>query len=129
VVFFKEILAVGFAGSFGAVARLLIGRGVQRLAGEGVRFPLGTLVVNVSGCLLLGWFLAAAHRKGIMSDVLRNAIAVGFIGSYTTFSTWAHDTDGLWRGGHRAAAVANLIASVVVGLIAVRVGSLLGARG
>lgn len=119
-----EILAVGAAGSVGAVCRLLVGRGVQRLAA--VPFPVGTLVVNVSGCLLLGWFTTYAHRRGLFSDAVRSAVTIGFVGAYTTFSTWAFDVDGLWHGGRGGRAVLNLIASIVLGLLAVRAGVLLG---
>jgi CrcB protein len=112
-----EILAVGVAGSAGAVCRLVVGQGVQRLLHT--TFPIGTLVVNVSGSFLLGWFLAYAHRRGMVSDAMRSAVAVGFIGAYTTFSTLMHDAAGQAGAGRLRAAAINLIGSIALGLLAV----------
>jgi len=120
-----EIVAVGAAGSLGAVCRLLVGPLVQRWAGNPA-FPLGTLAVNVSGSFALGWFLAYAARRGTISDAARLAVAVGFLGAYTTFSTLAYDSDAMWRSGNAGRAVLNLLGSLVLGLAAVRLGLVLG---
>jgi CrcB protein len=120
-----EVLAVGAAGSLGAVCRLLVGPLVQRWVGN-PPFPLGTLAVNVSGSFALGWFLAYAARRGNVSDAVRLAVAVGFLGAYTTFSTLSYDTDAMWRSGHTARAMLNLLGSLVLGLAAVRLGLVLG---
>jgi fluoride exporter len=120
-----EVLAVGAAGSLGAVCRLLVGPLVQRWTGD-PSFPLGTLVVNVSGSFALGWFLAYAARRGNVSDAARLAVAVGFLGAYTTFSTLAYDSDAMFRSGQTGRAALNLLGSLVLGLAAVRLGLVLG---
>jgi CrcB protein len=61
-----------------------------------------------------------------VSDAVRLAVAVGFLGAYTTFSTLAHDSDALWRSGHGGRATLNLLGSLVLGLAAVRLGLVLG---
>jgi CrcB protein len=119
-----EVVAVGAAGSLGAVCRLLVGPLVQRCAGN-PGFPVGTLAVNVSGSFALGWFLAYAARRGDVSDAVRLAVAVGFLGAYTTFSTLAYDSDAMWRSGQVGRAALNLLGSLVLGLAAVRLGLVL----
>lgn len=124
--FLVESFLVGLAGSAGALCRLVVGRNVQRLFQTA--FPVGTLVVNVSGSLLLGWFLAYAQRRGMVSDAVRSGVAIGFVGAYTTFSTLMHDVDGEWRGGHFGRGTMNLVLSLLLGLAAVRIGTMMGSR-
>ena len=120
-----QCLAVGTAGFFGAIARLLIGVACKR---QFPYFPAATLIVNLTGSFLLGWFVGYAATRGHLSDTMKLAIAVGFIGTYTTFSTFAYESDALIRDGAYAKAGVNLIASVVLGLLAVRLGAHLAAR-
>jgi CrcB protein len=117
-------LAVGAAGFAGAVTRL----GVTRLFGQtGWRFPLGTMVINVTGSLFLGWFLTYIAGRNV-SDIARLAIGTGFVGAYTTFSTYMFDTVSLSREGANLAAMVNLFLSLALGLAAVRLGMYLGQR-
>jgi CrcB protein len=121
-----ECMAVGAAGSLGAILRLV----VSRLCGLwfGTAFPVGTLVINLSGSLFLGWFLTMIAERYIVSDTLRAAVAVGFVGAYTTFSTFAYESNSLLEDGETLKAAANLIGSVVLGLVAVRLGIWLASR-
>ena len=121
-----NVLAVAAGGSLGAVARLGVATLCARLFGTA--FPIGTFVINISGSFALGYFLAVITDRTIVSDATRLAIAVGFIGSYTTFSTYMFESDALARDGAWIKAAANLIGSVIVGLLAVRVGMWAGAR-
>jgi CrcB protein len=109
------LAGIGLAGGVGAIARLLLDGSVSDAVGRA--FPWGTLAVNVSGALALGVLVGA----GVGGDALRLA-GTGFLGGYTTFSTWMLEThrlaeDGRWRG-----AVANVAVSLGAGLLAVWAG-------
>jgi len=114
-------LAIGAAGFVGAIARVAVATLFGRI---NVRFPIGTLVVNVTGSLFLGWFLTYVGTRNV-SDVTRLAIGAGFVGAYTTFSTFIYESNGLADDGAGIKAIVNLVGSVVLGIIAVRVGILL----
>jgi CrcB protein len=106
-------------GGAGAILRFLVDRAVARRAGRD--FPYGTLVVNLSGAVLLG-LVAGAALDG--DDAI--LIGTATIGSYTTFSTWMLETQRLAEDGQLAAAFANLAISLVAGLGAVALGRALG---
>ena len=107
------------AGGGGALARHLTVAAVAARAGAG--FPAGTMAVNLGGSFLLGLLLGA----GVGGDALVVA-GGGALGSYTTFSAWMADSDGLARAGRPGAAGANLAVSLVGGLLAIVVGRALG---
>ncbi|WNG89289.1 fluoride efflux transporter CrcB [Mycobacterium sp. ITM-2016-00317] len=113
-------LGVVLLGGLGAVARLTVDRAVSRRAAR--PFPVGTLVVNISGALLLG-FLAGLMLPAELALLAGTA----FVGSYTTFSTWMLETQRLAEERQIASAVANLVVSVVLGLAAAALGQWLGA--
>lgn len=112
-------IAVGLAGGCGAVARALLTHAVNRKAGRG--FPLGTLVVNLSGAVVLG----VLAGSGLGGSALR-IVGVGFVGAYTTFSTWMLETRHAAVTGHRGRAVANVVVSLTAGLVAVWLGRVVG---
>jgi len=114
-------LLVG-AGSFvGGNARYLVGRFVG--GAVDARFPLGTLLINVSGSFVLGLIGGLlADRALPHADAVRLALGVGFCGGFTTFSTFAWETSALLDDGLWLPAVANLAVSFVAGLLAVRAG-------
>jgi CrcB protein len=117
---------VAFGSSLGGLARWGVGLAAARWLGTA--FPLGTLIINVSGSLFLGWFATLLGDRLLQgvgwldADALRLMIAVGFTGAYTTFSTYEYEANGLFSDGHSLAGTVYLIASVVLGLIAVRLG-------
>jgi CrcB protein len=112
---------VGLGGFAGANARYVIAKGVGSLV-EG-RFPLGTFLINVSGSFLLGLLGAVIAQKALPnSDALRLALGVGFLGAYTTFSTFEFETHALLEDGVWLTAMANMFLSLFVGLVAVRLG-------
>src|SRR5438270_4140290 len=113
-----QYLAVGVAGFVGAIARVA----VAQLFGHwfsGTRFPLGTLFINVTGSLFLGWFLTYVTARYPVSDTTRLAIGAGFVGAYTTFSTFMWETSRLAEDGAGLEAIVNLAASLLLGLLAV----------
>lgn len=114
-------------GIAGALTRYHAARLIQaRVAGS---FPLGTVLVNLSGCLGLGLLtgLLAGHPTWPVAG-LRLALGVGFFGGYTTFSSFAWETAQLWRQGQRRAAGLNLAAQAGLGALLAAVGLLLGLR-
>jgi CrcB protein len=114
-------LLVGAGGFLGANARFVTARWADTLV-DG-RFPLGTFVVNVSGSFLLGllggWLAPRLLPQG---EALRLALGVGFLGAYTTFSTFEMETNALVEDGSWFLASANIALSVMAGLVALRAG-------
>jgi CrcB protein len=123
--FLGRFLAVGIAGFFGSIARWLIALMFNAWFSQ---FPVGTLVINLSGSLLLGWFYGYAASRIGFSATWRVAIGTGFVGAYTTFSTFMYESDALMRQGAWLKASANLIGSLVLGLLAVRLGAYMASR-
>lgn len=88
----------------------------------GASFPIGTLLINVLGSFVLGWFLAWANAQHTPHTELRLLIATGFCGSFTTFSTFSYETITLLSTGRYSAAALNIGASFLLGLIAAGAG-------
>ena len=119
-----ELVLIGVGGAAGAMARYLVDTWVsERAAGA---FPWGTLAVNLSGSLVLGFLFALAIERGVLPPSVRGPVLVGFIGAYTTFSTLMLESWRLIEGGATALGLADLVGSVVLGMIAVVGGLLLG---
>jgi CrcB protein len=117
-------LLVGVGGFVGANARFVIARLVGAVFET--RFPLGTFVINISGSFLLG-VLGTIIALKVMpnSEAMRLALGVGFLGAFTTFSTFEFDTHALFEDGSWLLATTNMFASLFVGLIALRAGIVL----
>lgn len=117
---------VGLGGFLGANARYWLGVWLQERLGE--TFPWATLIVNVTGSFVLGLLLAAATERFTLPapPVLRLAVAAGFLGAYTTFSTFEYETLALLRTGAWPRAAAYVLLSVAAGLLAVALGVRLG---
>ena len=116
-------LAISIGAVLGANARFLLGRFVaERL---GLAFPYGTLLINVSGSFLIGFVLALATERMVGPWWVRPALAIGFLGSYTTFSTFSYETLRLVEDGSLLAAGANIAISVAAALVAVYLGTIL----
>jgi CrcB protein len=119
----RNLLAVGAGGFLGAVARYGVGLALARF--WTAEFPLGTFVINVSGSFVLGLFSTLATERLAIDPAWRLLVATGFVGAYTTFSTFEYETHRLVEVGATAWAAANVVASVVVGFLALRLGVLL----
>lgn len=114
-------LLVGLGGFIGANARFVVARLVGALFET--RFPLGTFVINVSGSFLLGVLGTLVAQKVMPnSESMRLALGVGFLGAFTTFSTFEFETHALIDDGSWLTATTNIFASLFVGLLAVRAG-------
>ena len=113
------LLMIAIGGAIGSVLRYVIGRAVQGISTTG--FPVGTLVVNVVGCFLIGVFVRFLLNMQTSPD-LRALLVVGFCGGFTTFSTFSYETVGLIEGGDYARATVYVVASVTVCILATFAG-------
>lgn len=117
-------LLVGFGGFIGATARFIVAHGVGALFET--KCPLGTFVINVSGSFLLGVLGTLVAQKVMSnSEAMRLALGIGFLGAFTTFSTFEFETHALFDDGSWLTATTNVFASLFVGLVAVRTGIVL----
>lgn len=112
----QSVMAVAFGGALGSVARYLVGIAAGRAFG--MSFPWGTLIINVTGSLLIGVFAGLFATRWDLSQPVRIFLTVGICGGYTTFSTFALDAFYLIERGEAAAAGAYAIASVVLSVAA-----------
>jgi CrcB protein len=118
------LLLIAAGGAAGAVARYLVDTAVlDRFSGA---FPLGILVVNLSGAFVVGLLAAWIVDRGLLPADLRAPLVVGFLGAYTTFSTLMLDSWRLAEDGLPTLAIANLAGSMVLGILAVVAGLWLG---
>lgn len=123
-------LRAPLAISLGAVPGALSRYYLTLLLGQwlGPAFPYGTVVVNLTGALIMGFFTTLALERVVISADLRLLIAVGFLGSYTTFSTYTLDTINLLQTGDRCLALLYWAGSALLGLLSVEAGSFLARR-
>lgn len=112
---------VAVGGAAGSVARLLLAGLVQSRSATG--FPLGTLVVNVSGSLLLGFLLRYSLETPAVSPEWRALLATGFCGGYTTFSTFSYETVALLEEGDWRRAALYVALSIAVSLLGMVLGA------
>lgn len=124
------VLLVALGSALGGVARWSVANGMSRLLGTA--FPFGTLVVNLTGSLFLGWFLTVLASRltlgpgaWLRADELRLLVAVGFTGAYTTFSTFEFETHALMGDGQWILAALYVAGSVFLGLVAMHAGVIL----
>jgi CrcB protein len=120
----REMLWVGLGGFVGANARYLLGGWVATRFGSA--FPYGTLVINVTGSFVLG-LIAGTLEGHTLPPAVRLALAIGFVGAYTTFSTWTYETVRLIQSGSWLLAILNTAGSLFIGLVAA-VGGLVTGR-
>jgi CrcB protein len=115
-------LAISLGAVLGANARFLVGGWVADRFGSS--FPFGTFVINVTGSLLIGIVLTLSTER-LVPDWFRPLLAIGFLGSYTTFSTFSYETLSLVQSGAWAAAALNVGASVAAAFAGVYAGTVL----
>ncbi len=117
----KSVMLVAVGGALGSVARYALSGWVLRQATEG-RFPLGTFVVNVLGCLVIGVLAGFAADEDVFSAEARVFLFTGTIGGFTTFSAFGLETFSLLRRGEVWLAGSYVLLSVLVGLLALWLG-------
>lgn len=117
-------ILVGLGGFVGAIARYAVDGWVVRLFGAG--FPWGTLVINASGSLVIGVLFAASVERATLPPDIRAPVMIGFIGAYTTFSTFMLESWRLFEDGAWLLGIANIAGSAAIGMIAVGIGLAIG---
>jgi CrcB protein len=116
----QNFMIIGIGGFIGAAARYGLALWIGQRWGRS--FPLGTFVVNVSGSFLIGLLMTLMAERFAMNPQWRLLLVVGFLGAYTTFSTFEYETGALLKDGEWAFAMLNIILSVVVGFVALKLG-------
>ena len=111
-------------GILGTLARYMLAGAVYQKMGTD--FPYGTIIVNLIGCFLIGFFDTIFQERFLFSPILRIFLMAGFCGAFTTFSTFMLETGNLIRDGETLRAFLNVILSVIIGFIVFRLGVLLG---
>lgn len=119
-----KYLMIGAGGFLGAIARFAVGAYVGNKLGT--RFPYGTFVVNVSGSFLIGLVLTLLAERTHWSTNWLYLVPIGFIGAYTTFSTFEYETVRIIQDGQIATALLNVSLSVIIGFAAVVAGMAVG---
>ena len=115
-----NILIIGIGGFLGAISRY----GVALWIGQrwGRSFPLGTFVINISGSFLIGLLMSLFTERFMVNPQWRLLFVVGLLGAYTTFSTFEYETGTLLKDGEWMIAMLNVVLSVIVGFVALKVG-------
>jgi CrcB protein len=116
----QKIAWLAVAGAIGTLCRYGLGGLVQKYCGD--RFPWGTLVVNASGCLLFGIVWGLAESRLVIGSETRVILLTGFMGAFTTFSTFAFETGELLRDSQWLLATGNLVGQNMLGLVCVFLG-------
>ncbi len=120
----RDILFIAAAGALGSLSRYGVGVAAVRIIGG--RYAIGTLVVNVVGCFLLATLMTAGFSTELLPKAVKLAIATGFLGAFTTFSTFGYETMVYMERGDWGLAAANISANVVLGLMAAAGGFAVG---
>ena len=120
----QKLLLIALAGSAGALARYGLGGLVQKWTAAG--FPWGTVVVNAAGCFLFGLIWAAAGERLGLSHQVLTIVLVGFVGAFTTFSTFIFETHDLFTNARWLWAVGNVVLHIIVGVATLLGGVALG---
>lgn len=121
---FQKFVFLAVAGAMGALARYGLAGAVHRWLGSS--FPWGTAVVNFVGCLLFGLVWATAVERGSIGPEMRTVVLVGFVGSFTTFSTFVSETSQLFSGAQLFLGFANIVLQVTIGIAMFFLGLFLG---
>ena len=119
-----KVLLIGLGGFLGALSRYYVGGWAQEVM-EKYNFPYGTIAVNMIGCLIIGFLGGLSETRQIFSDEIRLFIFIGFLGAFTTFSTFGYETMKLIWDHEILRAGLNVTGHVFLGLLGVWLGNLL----
>lgn len=122
---FTNIMLVGAGGFLGSALRFILATWSVRASGIAV-FPVGTLVVNILGCLVIGFLAGLSEGRQVFNSEIRLLIFVGILGGFTTFSAFGLDTINLIRDGRIAFGMSNVLLQIGVCLVSVWIGLLAG---
>jgi CrcB protein len=122
----NQYLVIALGGALGSVLRFWIGSSIENAVSKGgLIFPWGTVVVNISGCFVIGLFATLTSTEGrwLVPPLVRPFVMIGICGGYTTFSSFGLQTLNLWNANQRWEALANVLGSVVLCLAGVWLGA------
>ena len=119
----QRYLLIAFGGALGSMARYWVGSTIANRMG--IKFPYGTFVINITACLIIGFSLTFLARRADLNSAWRFLVPVGFIGAYSTFSTYEWETLSTIRSGAFFMAALYVFGSLILGLAAVWGGSVL----
>ncbi len=119
-----NIVYIATGGALGAVMRYLVSTGIHSFLGRG--FPYGTLTVNVLGSFMMGFLFIYLLERSSLGPEWRALILIGFLGAFTTFSTFSIETLNLIESGAMVRALANILVSVITCILATWLGVILG---
>ena len=120
----QKYFFIALGGALGSVARYVVNTSVSNRLG--IRFPYGTLIINISACLIIGVSLEVLNRHTDFNPALRYLIPIGFVGAYSTFSTFEWEIFSNLNSGAFWIAIVYVASSLVFGLVAVALGAALG---
>ena len=109
--------AVALGGALGAMVRYGISTWVITISNH--KFPYASVAINTPGCVVMGILLVPTVKKAALPGEMRSLLMIGFVGAYTTFSTFSLDALGLWQNGHLLMALIYILATVILCLIAI----------
>lgn len=115
-----KLILIGLAGFIGTLGRYWLSGLVARRYGE--TFPMGTLVVNLVGCFLVGLLFYLLQERFLVNQTVRTVILIGFLGGFTTFSSFGLQTFTLLQDGEFGLAVLNILGANLIGLVLVWAG-------
>jgi fluoride exporter len=120
----ETVLIISLGAVLGANLRYWLGGWIAQR--WGTAFPIGTLIINLTGSLILGFFITIVTERFLVDPRWRVFFAVGFLGSYTTFSTYTFESVTLLMSGNWLSGLANLLGSALLGALAAIIGVILG---
>jgi fluoride exporter len=119
----QKYLFIAFGGALGSIARYWVGTAIANRAGT--KFPYGTFVINITACVIIGFSLTFLARRADLNAAWRFLVPVGFVGAYSTFSTYEWETLSTIRTGAFLLAALYAVSSLLLGLVAVWGGSVI----
>ena len=117
----QKYLLIAFGGALGSMARYWVGSAIANKMGT--KFPYGTFVINITACVIIGFSLTVLAKRADLNPAWRFLVPVGFIGAYSTFSTYEWETLSTIRTGAFLLAAVYAVSSLILGLAAVWAGS------
>lgn len=119
----QKYFLIAFGGALGSIARYWVGSAIANRMGT--KFPYGTFVINMTACVIIGFSLTFLARRADLSATWRFLVPIGFVGAYSTFSTYEWETLSTIRSGAFLLAALYAVGSLVLGLVAVWGGSVI----